>query len=683
MARFFVGNIKGPKGDKGETGAKGEKGDTGPQGAQGPQGQQGEKGDPFTYNDFTEAQIAELQRPATEAAASVDAINVIAPKTVANAAVAAYATSVAIGDGAKCIADNSAQLAIGAASKAQGSVATSIGLASESNGLASVSMGYYARSVGDYSIAIGPASTANGKRSKALGYDSQSIGDNTDVLSSISQCVGSSSQALGYQSSTCARMSTAIGAGATVNGANTPDPDVIDFQADTMNSVALGSFSVADERDTISVGNDVTSIIKYRRISDNRTGKLSETAPFWKKITINIPEAAQHLKRRITNVADPIDGHNAATKNYVDSNTCNVLVGSETGTFVHVDDAFAGAALREITVEGACRQDGTPSPDNPVPIDVVEHPVVKVSGRNLLDPEQVGVGSVGIYSVSGGVLTIRARDGRGWDTIDPSVALSAGTYCASGDYFEIRDEMNNIIINGSGPFTLASDSRLKLKIGTTAQAYPYVSKAQIERGDMASDYATYKSQTQAFTLPAEHPFLAKVGDIADEIVVDDDGRVELVARVGVDKDVRTVSSFVQGNYYSLKTKIPPYSSYGAFASGHGTRIVLCSSIPSMYGSEIVEGVYRSWNGVLVKDTSGRTKEEVQAELDKNAPLTVVASMPETRYHIGNIEMPKAQDSIVNAWTDAEVTPKTSIEYTRDLNIVIANLESAIASIVQG
>lgn len=50
------------------------KGDTGPQGAQGPRGvkgDKGDKGDPFTYGDFTQDQIAELQRPATEAAAAM------------------------------------------------------------------------------------------------------------------------------------------------------------------------------------------------------------------------------------------------------------------------------------------------------------------------------------------------------------------------------------------------------------------------------------------------------------------------------------------------------------------------------------------------------------------------------------------------------------------------------------
>lgn len=77
----------GPKGDRGEKGERGDIGQTGPQGVrgprgdvgpqgpqgiQGPRGPQGEKGGPFTYGDFTEDQIAELQRPAAEAATRAD-----------------------------------------------------------------------------------------------------------------------------------------------------------------------------------------------------------------------------------------------------------------------------------------------------------------------------------------------------------------------------------------------------------------------------------------------------------------------------------------------------------------------------------------------------------------------------------------------------------------------------------
>ena len=60
---------QGPQGIQGETGPQGPKGDTGatgPQGEQGPQGDtgpKGDKGDPFTYSDFTEAQLAALKGP--------------------------------------------------------------------------------------------------------------------------------------------------------------------------------------------------------------------------------------------------------------------------------------------------------------------------------------------------------------------------------------------------------------------------------------------------------------------------------------------------------------------------------------------------------------------------------------------------------------------------------------------
>ena len=51
----------------------------------------------------------------------------------------------------------------------------------------------------------------------------------------------------------------------------------------------------------------------------------------------------------------------------VDAARQNILVGSETGNPIAADDAFA-APLRGLTVYGKSTQDGTPSPDNPVPI---------------------------------------------------------------------------------------------------------------------------------------------------------------------------------------------------------------------------------------------------------------------------------------------------------------------------
>lgn len=376
----------------------------------------------------------------------------------------------------------------------------------------------------------------------------------------------------------------------------------------------------------------------------------------------------------------------------------NILIGSETGAVAHVEDAFAGAALRKITVKGACKQDGIPSPDAPKPIAVVENPAVKVVGRNLLrykegleketingvtytplddggiKLEGLATGGTSYYNVDfGGLAELRSAKafaGKTW-VIDKDLSSNfvVGVLTESGVAITVN---SGKVPNDAATFRCFARTELGVSVNKTI--YPAIYFQNL------SDYKPYTEQSITFTLPAEHPYLAKLSDgTADEIVVDELGNVELVAKVGVDKNVREVRDFAQGQYYSLGTTIPPFKSpYDNYNAP-----VMCSALSSKNTSSNNEGIYRTWTGIYVRDTSGRTKEEIQAEVDKNAPLTVVAVIPETRYPLGRIEMPKAQDSIINVWTDAEVTPNTGIGYVRDVNIVVANLESAIASITEG
>ena len=65
----------------------------------------------------------------------------------------------------------------------------------------------------------------------------------------------------------------------------------------------------------------------------------------------------------------------------------NILVGTETGNPIAVDDAFS-APLCGLTVYGKSTQDGTPTPDAPVPIVSAGESgsvAAKVTGRNILD----------------------------------------------------------------------------------------------------------------------------------------------------------------------------------------------------------------------------------------------------------------------------------------------------------
>ena len=67
------------------------------------------------------------------------------------------------------------------------------------------------------------------------------------------------------------------------------------------------------------------------------------------------------------NLTDPQREQARSNINAADKARQNVLVGTATGNPIAVDDAFA-APLCGLTVYGKSTQDGTPSPDNPVPI---------------------------------------------------------------------------------------------------------------------------------------------------------------------------------------------------------------------------------------------------------------------------------------------------------------------------
>lgn len=79
----------------------------------------------------------------------------------------------------------------------------------------------------------------------------------------------------------------------------------------------------------------------------------------------------------------------------------NVLVGSETGNPVSCDDAYS-APLCGLTVYGRSTQDGTPTPDAPVPIVSAGDGgsvAVRLTGANMLEGTKPGVKST-IYGIT-------------------------------------------------------------------------------------------------------------------------------------------------------------------------------------------------------------------------------------------------------------------------------------------
>lgn len=377
----------------------------------------------------------------------------------------------------------------------------------------------------------------------------------------------------------------------------------------------------------------------------------------------------------------------------------NILVGSETGTVAHVDDAFAGAALRKITVEGACKQDGIPSPESPKPITVIEHPTVKVVGRNLANPSQAyyfaADGKPKAEQIADGfrfvvtnnstrMLAVPCELKKG-DTI--VVNFDAKQLSGNTQRIQIYFPATNEYLQIGKPHVMVADAAfigIYIEAGTVGE-YD-VTNFRVSR-NVDDGYKPHTSQTLTFTLPAEHPYLAKLPDgTADEIVVDEEGNVELVARVAKETIVASKIVDAWGKGYAIYSW-PKDGRYSPHAASGGTAVI-CDKLKAETGANIYRGL---GIGISVGSTTAHNNRcTTVIAIGDGADLSSIDGasfyyplMTPVRYKLAPIDMPKAQDSIVNAWTDAEIMPTTSIRYIRDVNVVVANIESAIASITQG
>lgn len=189
--------------------------------------------------------------------------------------------------------------------------------------------------------------------------------------------------------------SVAVGNAAATNSDNSV---AIGRRANTTqnanNSVAIGQDAVASAGASVCIGINATA--KYTNsiaIGANSTTSKSLEVSVGKPAT----DSESEVVREITHVSTPTADTSASTKKYTDDNdaktlseakkytddnTTNALIGKVSGKLLHVEDAWPSKPLG-LAIDGAYKQDGTPSFENPVPITVIENPVLKVTGRNL------------------------------------------------------------------------------------------------------------------------------------------------------------------------------------------------------------------------------------------------------------------------------------------------------------
>lgn len=189
---------------------------------------------------------------------------------------------------------------------------TAVGALAQAGG-ACTSVGRSAYAWLDSGTAIGAASNAGGEYATSLGEETTAASTGSTALGSKAAASAQYATAIGYQA--------AVSADA-YRGADQYVSAIVSLQpTDEENlSVALGAFSTVrpGQNDVVSVGSEMQDFV--RNFFNGVTAKSSASEEYAYDWVTETSERGAFY-RRVVNVKDPLEDHDAATKGYVDKLT--------------------------------------------------------------------------------------------------------------------------------------------------------------------------------------------------------------------------------------------------------------------------------------------------------------------------------------------------------------------------
>ena len=367
----------------------------------------------------------------------------------------------------------------------------------------------------------------------------------------------------------------------------------------------------------------------------------------------------------------------------------NVLVGSETGNPIAVDDAFA-APLCGLTVYGKSTQDGTPSPDNPAPIVSAGdggNVTLKVTGKNLLYIPD------GVRTVRG--VTITSKNGRisisGTATENGYVYLPVkqisihGLALLSSNVSDpvaklVSESWEVLFVQGKANVTQGVITRVCfiVKEGTNYDSDGI--NVQLELGTTATAYSPYREQLLTLPIPNGLPGIPVTSGgnytdpqgqqwICDEVDLKRGVRVQRVSAVDLSTcDITSTTEFAVTKRLSIRLLIHGRD-YKTEALCNKLQFIVSfnKDIPHFYVDKtnvqafIPIGAKNPEEGEYIVLYALATPIEIPL-----TPAEIAAYKALTAY---------APNTVVQASDGAGV----KLDYQRDVNITIKKLEDAIAS----
>ena len=303
----------------------------------------------------------------------------------------------------------------------------------------------------------------------------------------------------------------------------------------------------------------------------------------------------------------------------------NVLVGSESGNPVSCDDAFA-APLCGLHIYGKSTQDGTPTPDSPVPIVSAGDGgtiAVKMTGKNLLYiPDGKGTARGVTITSKNGIISISGtatEDGYVYLPVKQisihGLALLSSNVSATTVKL-VSASWNVLFTQGSANNTQEVITRICFIVKTGTNYDLNGINVQLELGSTATAYSPYREQLLTLSTPNGLPGI-------------------------------------------------PVTSGGNYTDPQGQQWV-CDEMDLE-------------RGVKVQRVDKAAFDSTKTLAEQNAILAAPIETPLTPAEIAAYKAltTYAPDTVVQASDGAGV----KLNYQRDVNLVIKNLEDAIASMI--
>lgn len=378
----------------------------------------------------------------------------------------------------------------------------------------------------------------------------------------------------------------------------------------------------------------------------------------------------------------------------------NVLVGSETGNPIDVDDAFA-APLCGLTVYGRSTQDGTPTPDAPVPIVSAGDGgsvTVKATGKNLLNiPDGSGTARGVTVTAKDGLISISGTaTSSGYAKLDILPFIASGVVILSSSItspkVKLVSETWSVILS-SGAADKMSDMATKIVfIVTQGQTYNLTGvKVQLELGTTATAYSPYREQLLTLPTPNGLPGIPVTSGgnytdqngqqwVCDEVDLERGVKVQRVTTMVFSDSLGFTEESTSNGIRFVRTSKELKKADKLTADSSA----FCSALPlGTAGSTWrTPNVFTINTRLYVRFENITSLGELQQYLQQTPmSLTAILATP--------IETPLTPDEIAAYKALTAYAPDTvvqvsdgagvKLEYQRDVNIAIKNLEDAIAS----